>query len=98
MVWCLYPPSLPELVKDGENGLVFSSSDELAEQLETLLKGFSETPKLNKMRENVMRRSSGALSKGEWCSWDENWDMVVRPLVLSDVDGNDIDWIQDSKE
>lgn len=91
-------PSLPELVKDKVNGLIFSSSDQLASQLESLLTNFPTTPKLDQMRKTLMRRTTGVVSKGEWCSWDENWDLVVRPLVLTDVDGEDMEWVHEHHE
>ncbi|KAH8120699.1 beta-1,4-mannosyltransferase [Phellopilus nigrolimitatus] len=91
---------LPELVKDGQNGLVFHSTDELAEQLARLLRGFPHAPALDALRKSFARsmaRSaehhhhlhgpSGAEgARWQWCSWAENWDRVLKPLVLTDVD------------
>ncbi|KDQ19820.1 glycosyltransferase family 33 protein [Botryobasidium botryosum FD-172 SS1] len=93
-------PCLDELVKDGENGLVFKDSDELAEQLERLLTGFPNSPSLANLRGSLRRTHapshmpySAPLKAGDpdseelaWGSWSDNWDRLVRPLV---IDGND---------
>ncbi|TDL28956.1 mannosyltransferase [Rickenella mellea] len=77
---------LSELVRHNENGLVFKSAVELAEQMETLLTGFPHPPKLGKLRESLVRKSrrvgrTKQADEWEWCSWAENWDDVLYPLI-----------------
>nr|XP_040046472.1 chitobiosyldiphosphodolichol beta-mannosyltransferase isoform X2 [Gasterosteus aculeatus aculeatus] len=65
---------LHELVKHEENGLIFRDSQELAEQLKSLLSGFpSSDGRLGDFRRNLRT------SRGQ--SWDDNWDQNVLPLV-----------------
>ncbi|XP_062294172.1 chitobiosyldiphosphodolichol beta-mannosyltransferase [Scomber scombrus] len=65
---------LHELVKHEENGLIFRDSEELAEQLKSLLSEFpSSDGRLGAFRRNL--RSS----RGQ--RWDDNWDQNVLPLI-----------------
>jgi beta-1,4-mannosyltransferase len=89
---------LPELVKVGINGQVFRNASELAEHLETLLTSFPSSPALDALRTTLERalqvppnaehhvhnheHQEGA--DWEWGSWSENWNRVVKPLVLGD--------------
>ncbi|KAG2132357.1 glycosyltransferase family 33 protein [Suillus clintonianus] len=91
---------LPELVKDGVNGLVFKNASQLAEHLETLLTSFPSSPALDTLRTSLQRASHAPLNvehrvhnhehqEGagwEWGSWSENWNCVVKPLVLRDAE------------
>lgn len=88
--------SLPELVKDGQNGKVFATSAELADQLVQLLRGFPSARGLNALRssfDRCMGRTTGharlpqpdEAGMQRWCSWEENWDRVLKPLLLRDV-------------
>lgn len=64
-----------ELVKDGENGLLFWSSSQLANQFLELFKGFPhECNLLGKLR-------SGALASGSSSRWAEEWEKNVIPLI-----------------
>ncbi|KAI1785401.1 mannosyltransferase [Ganoderma leucocontextum] len=85
---------LDELVKDGINGLVFHNAEQLAAQLESLLRGFPSPPGLATLRASFERKESvGSPPKSftaggpewEWGTWAENWDRVMRPLLLHDV-------------
>ncbi|XP_076839363.1 chitobiosyldiphosphodolichol beta-mannosyltransferase [Brachyhypopomus gauderio] len=70
---------LDELVKHEENGLVFTDSSELAEQLKMLLCEFpKEHGKLRHFRQN--------LREGGQQRWDENWDLNVLPLFKEHCD------------
>ncbi len=61
-----YGPCLAEQVRHGENGLLFSSAAELADQLYDLLKDFpEETPRLDQLRRNVVA-SRGVRWADEW--------------------------------
>ncbi|KAG9034313.1 mannosyltransferase [Tulasnella sp. UAMH 9824] len=76
---------LDELVRDGENGLVFTSADQLANQLLELLSGFpAEATKLDQLRSHFDapegRRNSPS-SRHQWLSWEENWNAVIKPLL-----------------
>jgi len=95
---------LPELVKDGQNGLIFHSAEELAQQLEQLLAGFPHAPRLEELARSLERRfseaershsrspriavasASGGATEWGWGSWAENWDRILKPLVLRDAD------------
>ncbi|KAG2093563.1 hypothetical protein BD769DRAFT_1705156 [Suillus cothurnatus] len=89
---------IPELVKDGINGLVFQNASQLAEHLETLLASFPSSPALDSLRSNLQRALQVPIDvqhhvhnqehqeddDWEWGSWSENWNRVVKPLVLRD--------------
>ncbi|XP_040919068.1 chitobiosyldiphosphodolichol beta-mannosyltransferase [Toxotes jaculatrix] len=67
---------LHELVKHGENGLIFRDSQELAEQLKSLLSEFpSSEGRLGLFRRNLRT------SRGQ--RWDDNWDQNVLPLIAA---------------
>ncbi|EJF58563.1 beta-1,4-mannosyltransferase [Dichomitus squalens LYAD-421 SS1] len=86
---------LDELVKDGVNGLVFHNAEQLAAQIESLLRGFPSAPALAALRASFDRGTSAAASRGrgrevraeewQWGTWAENWDHVMRPVLLTDV-------------
>ncbi|XP_023567313.1 chitobiosyldiphosphodolichol beta-mannosyltransferase isoform X2 [Octodon degus] len=66
---------LHELVKHGENGLVFEDAEELASQLQMLLSKFPDPAgKLNWFRKN--------LRESEQLRWHESWQQTVLPLVM----------------
>ncbi|XP_077979589.1 chitobiosyldiphosphodolichol beta-mannosyltransferase-like [Glandiceps talaboti] len=65
---------LDELVKHGENGLIFHNEIELAQQLQDLLVGFPGNQKqLQSFRENLKQFQS--------MRWDECWDKSVLPII-----------------
>ncbi|XP_028712126.1 chitobiosyldiphosphodolichol beta-mannosyltransferase isoform X1 [Peromyscus leucopus] len=65
---------LHELVRHGENGLVFKDAEELAAQLQMLFSKFPDpTGKLNQFRKE--------LRESEQLRWDESWQRTVYPLV-----------------
>ncbi|KAH8101583.1 mannosyltransferase [Cristinia sonorae] len=74
---------LDELVKDGVNGLVFDNAEQLSAQLESLLTSFPKSPTLRSLRDNFDHESGEV--QWQWSSWQENWNHVMRPLILSDV-------------
>ncbi|EIW86333.1 glycosyltransferase family 33 protein [Coniophora puteana RWD-64-598 SS2] len=83
---------LPELVQHGKNGLVFKNADELAKQMEDLLAGFPTSSSIDALRAGLSRPPESLnegddhpLAEGTWWTWAQNWNRVVRPLVLSDV-------------
>ncbi|KAK2832971.1 hypothetical protein Q5P01_016860 [Channa striata] len=67
---------LHELVKHEENGLIFRDSEELAEQLKSLLSEFTSSDG----RLGLFRRNLRA-SRGQ--RWDDNWDQNVLPLITA---------------
>ncbi|XP_064170731.1 chitobiosyldiphosphodolichol beta-mannosyltransferase [Anguilla rostrata] len=69
---------LHELVKHEENGLIFKDSQELAEQLKTLLSEFPGT-------EGRLARFRRNLRTNEQLRWDESWDRTVLPLLAADA-------------
>ncbi|KAI0668711.1 mannosyltransferase [Trametes maxima] len=81
---------LDELVKDGVNGLVFHNAEQLATQLESLLRGFPSAPALSALRTSFRQVSPLAATNTnardwEWGTWAENWNHIMRPLLLHDV-------------
>lgn len=86
--------ALPELVHDGENGAIFTSSDELAEQLCRLLHNFDGSSS-NKTRVKVgtaeksdvygatepLRHFRAALASGNRVSWEAQWPKVAAPAL-----------------
>lgn len=75
---------LDELVQDGQNGLVFTSADQLANQLMELLSGFpAEKTKLDQLRSHFDASEGPRTSSAHrtWLSWEENWNAVIKPLL-----------------
>ncbi|KAM7332995.1 hypothetical protein ACRRTK_006315 [Alexandromys fortis] len=65
---------LHELVRHGENGLVFKDAEELAAQLQMLFLKFPDPDgKLNQFRKE--------LRESKQLRWDESWQQTVLPLV-----------------
>ncbi|OVA03975.1 Asparagine-linked glycosylation protein 1-like [Macleaya cordata] len=66
---------IEELVKVGKNGLLFSSSSELADELLMLFKGFpDECDALKALRNGVLERGSSA-------RWATEWEQHAKPLI-----------------
>jgi len=65
--------ALPELVQHGENGFVFSSSEELSQSL---------CHALGVATYNLPQLKSPA-GKPKLNGWDENWDKIAWPLIQS---------------
>ncbi|KAL7270464.1 mannosyltransferase [Rhizina undulata] len=59
-----------ELVKDGENGVVFEHGDQLGEVLERVFDPASK--ELERLKMGAMRETSSR--------WDENWDAIAAPV------------------
>ncbi|KIK70352.1 glycosyltransferase family 33 protein [Collybiopsis luxurians FD-317 M1] len=83
---------LPELVKDGKNGLIFNNSNELAKQLELLLTSFPSSQRLDALRSSLLTSThslgnnhASQSGEWEWCSWDENWNRTLKPLILRGI-------------
>ncbi|KAH7921252.1 glycosyltransferase family 33 protein [Leucogyrophana mollusca] len=91
---------LHELVKDGQNGLIFKNAKQLAEQMERLLTSFPNSAALAELRMSLLHKANpmeGPLvdlsnheegEDWEWNTWTQNWNRVVKPLVLRDADRN----------
>jgi len=88
---------LGELVKDGVNGRSFSTSEELALHFESILKGFPNAPVLTELQKSLQsstsRSSADPESGWEWGSWDENWNKLVRPLVVREPGSGQIEFL-----
>ncbi|KAJ3709871.1 glycosyl transferases group 1-domain-containing protein, partial [Lentinula guzmanii] len=81
---------LPELVKDGRNGLVFNNSEELFKQFELLLTSFPSSERLDALRTSLYHATrslevSQSSSNEQWCSWDENWNRRLKPIILRGI-------------
>lgn len=69
---------IDELVQNGLNGRLFSTSSELADQFLDLFKGFPhECNALNELR-------IGALASGSSSRWADEWGKNVLPLISQD--------------
>eukprot|EP01126_Amoeba_proteus_P036637 TRINITY_DN373_c0_g1_i26.p1 TRINITY_DN373_c0_g1~~TRINITY_DN373_c0_g1_i26.p1 ORF type:complete len:394 (-),score=67.28 TRINITY_DN373_c0_g1_i26:194-1375(-) len=71
-VCALEYPTLPELVTNGETGLFFSTSEELAKQIFKLFLEFPKTNQLDRFREN--------LKETQKRKWHENWKERALPM------------------
>jgi beta-1,4-mannosyltransferase len=80
---------IDELVAEGETGLLFDSPEQLAQQLQQLLRGFGgrqgtgsgngsggSSGQLEEMRAAVKRVHDG------W-RWDSNWRDVAAPVIAA---------------
>jgi beta-1,4-mannosyltransferase len=70
---------IQELVKDGKNGLLFSSSSELADQLLILFKGFPGNC------DALMSLKAGAMETGSSGRWATEWEDCAKPLITQVV-------------
>jgi len=93
---------LNELVKEKRNGYIFRDSSQLAKQLENLLAGFpSNNTKLQELRDSfaeTMKPSHAFVDprnndEWEWGTWSENWDRVMKPLLIRDVERDHEGWL-----
>ncbi|XP_059660991.1 UDP-glycosyltransferase TURAN-like [Cornus florida] len=73
---------IKELVKVEKNGLLFSSSSELADELLMLFKGFPEECEALKSLRN------GALKTGSASRWATEWEDNAKPLISEVINGN----------
>uniref|UniRef100_A0A7N0U353 Chitobiosyldiphosphodolichol beta-mannosyltransferase n=2 Tax=Kalanchoe fedtschenkoi TaxID=63787 RepID=A0A7N0U353_KALFE len=65
---------IEELVKVEENGLLFSSSSELADELLMLFRGFpEESAALRSLKDGVLKAGSSR--------WDSEWEEHAKPLI-----------------
>ncbi|KAF9263125.1 beta-1,4-mannosyltransferase [Marasmius fiardii PR-910] len=80
---------LHELVRHGENGLVFEDALQLAEQLAELLVSFPKAPRLASLTaslETATKYSTeNSKNRNRWCSWDVHWASTLKPLVLHGI-------------
>jgi beta-1,4-mannosyltransferase len=68
-----YGPCLAERIHHGENGLLFKTSTQLAEQLEEVFQDFpAQAPLLERLRESVLATNH--------YRWTDAWHEHVRPL------------------
>lgn len=71
-----YGPCLRELVRDGENGRLFASSAELANQLHELFLDFPSGAA-------VLRRLDEGVARDRTIGWQEAWKEEVQPLLVT---------------
>ncbi|KZS90284.1 hypothetical protein SISNIDRAFT_430973 [Sistotremastrum niveocremeum HHB9708] len=90
-------PCLDELVKDGVNGLVFRSAEQLSAQLESVLSGFPNSKLLRHLASSLHQESAKTppahyppthveedpSNIWTWTSWEVNWERVVLPLIAT---------------
>ena len=68
---------IEELVEDGRNGRVFSSEEELSEQLFDTLKGFK-----GKETTDTLKKWTANLKDFGKEDWDSQWEKVVKDKIL----------------
>lgn len=73
---------IQELVKADQNGLLFSSSSELADELLMLFKGFPDECHALKSLKN------GALEWGSTSRWATEWEEHAKPLISEVINRN----------
>jgi beta-1,4-mannosyltransferase len=70
-----YGPCLAEVLRHGENGLLFSTAAELGGHLEALFRGYPDgAPELARLRANV----SGLAGE----RWEDAWTAAALPLLM----------------
>ncbi|KAL7423455.1 mannosyltransferase [Cryptotrichosporon argae] len=81
---------IAELVRDGVNGRVFDTGEQLGQQLVESLTGFPAAPALDRLRAYFDKHDAASPGRAlhvpgkeaEWTTWDQNWDDVMRRDVL----------------
>lgn len=68
--------ALPELVQNNENGYIFETSEQLADQLYELLVQDADQVKLSRMKQHVA-------SHFQTTDWDSEWSQTVKPLLIN---------------
>ncbi len=68
-----YAPCLSDVVRDGENGLLFTTAEELADRLVELLD--ESAPLLDRLRRGAAEAAR--------VRWDDEWRAVARPLFVA---------------
>ena len=69
-----YGPCLGEMIRHGDNGLLFRSAAELAEQLQRLFGGASRD-------EDVLARLRAGTARAAGARWHEAWAETAGPLL-----------------
>jgi beta-1,4-mannosyltransferase len=69
-----YAPCLGEMIRDGDNGLLFRSAAELAEQLQRLFGGESRD-------DDLLGRLRAGTARGAGTRWHETWAETAGPLL-----------------
>jgi beta-1,4-mannosyltransferase len=70
---------ISELVLDQETGLLFSTPEQLAEQLQQLLAGFPSKPS-----SLLTQLQQGVAAKEQRLRWADNWQAVAWPVICGD--------------
>jgi beta-1,4-mannosyltransferase len=74
-----------ELVAEGKTGLLFSSAEQLAQQLLQLLEGFDGAAGSGANEQLAQLRAGVAREQGSW-RWRDNWDEVAAPVFAQIAD------------
>lgn len=76
---------IAELIDDGETGLLFNDSNQLSQQLQSLLYQYpTNTQQIDQFRDNVQHKH------GQGKRWQYNWSTVALPLVNEALQRNQI--------
>ncbi|KAF6264227.1 hypothetical protein COO60DRAFT_1486501, partial [Scenedesmus sp. NREL 46B-D3] len=74
-----------ELVAEGKTGLLFSSAEQLAQQLLQLLEGFDGVAGSGANGHLARLRAGVAREQSRW-RWRDNWDKVAAPVFAQIAD------------
>jgi beta-1,4-mannosyltransferase len=70
---------ITELVQPGSTGLLFTSAEQLAQQLLSLLQGFTGDLQRDKGGQLAVLRAAVAKEQSHW-RWQDNWQAVAAPV------------------
>lgn len=73
-------PCLGELVRHGENGLIFNTGGELTQHLISLFEGFLQTARGGAKGGAALAKLRKGVLEGQESRWQENWEEVAAPL------------------
>lgn len=73
-----YGPCLREQLRPGDNGLLFSTAAELAEQIIALFTDFPSSPTLDRLRNNIAASAQPR--------WDDEWNARAWPAIARCLD------------
>lgn len=66
---------ISELVHEGETGLLFTSPEQLAAHLASLLQGFPHAPSA------LLQRLRAGVAARQHIRWEGNWERVAWPVL-----------------
>ena len=80
-VLAVYFPTLVELVRHGDNGVIFHDSVELTHSIMRLLFPKDQFPKVTDAESPLFELTRLKEATGRVENWDISWDRIMRPIV-----------------